>query len=294
MSDLQLSLFTSKSEKLSGSLETAAAPNEAVNDLQQLNLTAPEWLAVFPAPTPNPDSFLAESPSDPAINAREADPLSRAAVLKEADKYPLLGTLVRLNLELGAKLTRFLYPLVVLDYVATTVTPLIGCVWAFQGELASTRELTAALVALCVAVLTNAVLGFVLDALRVSRVTNWMFKFKNQDLSLDRHALAGVVRWSQLVERDKEAEEMGREKSLLLRHVEGDYGCPCPDYHCSGRMVKMVGPMMFFGIIVRLVVQIAALPLSCWTTLVFFGARAWTTWYSALAGCLTRKLGIWI
>lgn len=284
MNELHMSDIASEREKLTASSESTETADS------ELNLSAQEWLVVFPAPTPNPDTFLEAPPSDPAKQAREVDPLNREALLREVDKYPLLGTLLRMSLNF-ASVTRHIHLIIILHFVGLTACNPIGYVWAYQDGYSSARQMVAGLCAVFVAIFGDSILSLMLAALRVSAATTWSSKYTSQDSNsvFDRHAFAGLARWSQLVEADAKAKANGKRASLLLRHVEGDAACPCPAPECSGRLVRKIGPLMAVGSVVKYFLGLGTTVTGLYTLMVFFGARSWHTWYSALLMCFESK-----
>jgi hypothetical protein len=248
-----------------------------------------ELLAIFPIPTAAPDSFLTlESEGDLAEAARTANPLKREDMLRELDKYPLLGSMFRSQtffVRFGEHAPTAIRG--VFDIAAKLFSALIGPIWLLQLGLVSPREAAAGITAICGAILVNGSGVFLPGVGKARGILNKRMS------SFDAHSFAGLVRWSSLLsgkgEMDAEGsktsdvEQLGQRPNFpLVEHRDRDALCPCENNSCSGKLARSAGPLHLTDLFLRGAFgALFAITLS-WTTLVYFSATSWTTWYSAL------------
>ncbi|KAI9019944.1 hypothetical protein DFJ74DRAFT_142515 [Hyaloraphidium curvatum] len=108
------------------------------------------------------------------------------------------------------------------------------------------------------------------------------------------HALAGLVRWSQLVELDSrsvtgrgEAENGSATggASRLLEHRTGDPLCPCPLTSCAGRLVRSAPLLCLVEALARTLPPTGFILFVLATPMMVRAVPFWTSWW-ALPGVL--------
>ncbi|KAI9025732.1 hypothetical protein DFJ74DRAFT_665369 [Hyaloraphidium curvatum] len=245
--------------------------------------TEAERLALFPAPTDAPFSFW---PADAAPTApRTAPPLTAADMLSALRPFPALARELRWQLAvapwsrrvgLGATLA------------CATMVPVLAVLWTFNDGLFATASLVAITVLSVVGYLVVPVLTLVFLLARGGSKTTAV-----PPPGPDQHPLPGMVRWLQLaalrgpagVEADTEAapDLTEREASPLVRHLAGDTLCPCTEAACAGRLpVRAAWERRLVDRAENLAYYLVVVVFSMWTPIFTWGARTWSTPWSAV------------
>jgi hypothetical protein len=198
-----------------------------------------ELLAIFPSAVEAPPESLltSESEGDLMEAARAANPLKREDMLRELDKYPLMGSLFRTNTffaEFGSQTTIIVRAL--FDTSAKLFSSLIRVVWALQLGLVSSREAAAGITAMCGTILDNGSGVFLGRAGKGRGVLS-----KRMNL-FDSHSFAGLTRWSSSLSDTGEIGVKGSISDLehlgqrpyfpLIEHRDRDALCPCGRESC--------------------------------------------------------------
>ncbi|KAI9004545.1 hypothetical protein DFJ74DRAFT_418073 [Hyaloraphidium curvatum] len=238
-----------------GNEPDAAAPALAPGKRAALAFSAPELLAIFPAPLPDPDAprlAADDEAADPALQIREAAPLSKDAFFALLKNHGAARWAAALHLWFRPFFARFAAMTVPIMLLTAAMT---APLWLFNGTqlLFSARSLA---IATTVQAAYSGLLipGLVFTTWSARGIAGVHRTRVNEDFS--GHVYGGVARWAQLCAEGR---------SRLIQHDGGDPLCPCSSPSCALRSADTAAMTALFLNSV----------FSCFESFVFF-AQTWT------------------
>ncbi|KAI9032415.1 hypothetical protein DFJ74DRAFT_654344 [Hyaloraphidium curvatum] len=301
--------------------------------MKPVELNPRELLAAFPggqrkppfrprvprgaAPSDDPaDAHSTANQPSPAVAAldaaRAADPLSPPVMFAALDSWPGsrgLAALLRVQLALGRFGAR---PMLRFACAYWPGCLLSVAVWDFGGDRFSQRNLAVGTAASLVFAilgllpfLTPIVLSYGMRGLG-AMATGRAAAPPKPDFNL--HAMAGIVRWIQLVgspeqqqdtphlaskDFDIETSAPPQHSLVLLAHEDGDSACPCPRPTCAGSLLGASSTFAFLDLSIKMLFAIWLTLLFSWTPLVTLGSQTWRVWWGAVLG-VAALLGMFV
>ncbi|KAI9015964.1 hypothetical protein DFJ74DRAFT_678919 [Hyaloraphidium curvatum] len=252
-----------------------------------VDFTEPEWLAIVPSPAAPGASWLFHD----SANDVPRPPLDRKTMLRELGRRsPLLRLDVKLHMVMVPWASRIMLRAAV--WVIPAVIVVLSSI-PFNDGRYTTASLAAGIVSNLWFVIVTA-LPVVFGGL-----SQFWKSFARggtaREPDYNVHVLAGLIRWSQLVDEDsvdgrraadeRESADPPKAGSILLRHFPSDPLCPCAAPTCAGRLGKSASLLRLAEASSRVLLVTASLMMVLTTPLVVRAPVFWTSSW-ALPGAL--------